>query len=166
MKHFKASWSTSLIAISAVVTLLCFGIGAWMTWKLQGNLSWIALLAFAIVIGSIPFGIRGYSITADSILIHRLFWDNRLSRADLQAADFLPNVMRGSIRVCANGGVFSFSGYFYKKGLGIYRAFVANQAQTVVLHFPRRKVIISPNHPEEFVNELALLSGDTQSQGT
>lgn len=62
--------------------------------------------------------------------------------------------MRGSLRICGNGGIFSFSGWFWNKRLGAYRALVTDGAKTVVLRFDKRKWVVSPDAPEEFVREL------------
>ncbi len=58
-----------------------------------------------------------------------------------------------TILCVGNGGLFSFTGFFRNKALGTYRAFVTDPRKTVVLHFPRRTVVISPGSPKEFVHE-------------
>jgi hypothetical protein len=62
--------------------------------------------------------------------------------------------MRWSIRMCGNGGLYSYSGFFRNKALGTYRAFVTDPHQTVVLHFPNRTVVVSPSAQEEFVDDI------------
>jgi hypothetical protein len=64
--------------------------------------------------------------------------------------------MRGSIRTFGNGGAFSFSGVYYNKRLGSYRAFVTDPRRAVVLRYATRKVVLSPAVPEDFVNDLAV----------
>lgn len=156
MKHYKAPWGTSLTVISVLVTLLCVGIAIFMLRLDGGALPWLAVLPLAIVAGSAPFAIRGYTIDADAIRIRRLFWENRLPRAGLESARFEPGATRRSLRICGNGGLFSFSGLFYKKGLGAYRAFVTDPGRTVVLRYASRRVVVSPDAPEQFVEELGV----------
>jgi len=158
MKRYKAPWSRSLIVISSLATVLCLGIALGMVWNTRGVFPWLALLPLAIVIGSAPFAIRGYSVTSDAILVHRLFWTTRLPLAGLQSAQFDPDAMRGSIRTFGNGGLFSFTGFYRNKLLGAYRAFVTDPRRTVVLHYSRRTVVVSPAAPEEFVHDLAIPS--------
>lgn len=62
--------------------------------------------------------------------------------------------MRWSVRTFGNGGLFSFSGWYYNTLLGAYRAFVTDPNQTVVLHLGGRSVVVSPAKPEEFVREI------------
>jgi Bacterial PH domain len=80
-----------------------------------------------------------------------------LPRNGLQSARFEPNVMRGSIRTCGNGGLFSFTGFYRNKLLGSYRALVTDTKQKVVLAYSDRTVGLSPESPEEFVRELAVV---------
>ena len=109
-----------------------------------------------IVLCCLPFMIRGYVITEDSILIRRLFWTKRLDRCGLKSAQVIPKAMSKSLRTCGNGGGFSFTGWYWNKPLGFYRAFVTDLNRTVVLRFEKRTVVVSPGEPEDFVAELNL----------
>lgn len=62
--------------------------------------------------------------------------------------------MRASLRTFGNGGGFSFTGRYWNKRLGSYRAFVTNPARSVVLRWQDRTVVVSPASPEEFVREV------------
>ena len=64
--------------------------------------------------------------------------------------------MRRSLRTFGNGGGFSFSGFYYNKRLGSYRAFVTDLHRTVVLRYAKRRVVVSPAAPEDFVRDLAV----------
>jgi hypothetical protein len=156
MKHYRAPWSTSLLVVSSLATALCAGIAIGMVWNDRGMLRWLALLPLALVLGSALFTVRGYTVTADDILVQRLFWTTRLPLAGLQSARFEPGAMRWSIRTFGNGGLFSFTGFFRNKLLGAYRAFVTDSRRTVVLRYAGRTVVISPGAPEEFVHDLAI----------
>jgi len=158
MKHYKAPWSTSLIIISSLVTVLCAGIAISFILSSRGPLSLFAWAPLAIIFGSALFTIRGYTVTSDAILIQRLFWTTRLPLTGLQSAQFQPNAMRGSLRTFGNGGLFSFTGFFRNKALGAYRAFVTDPHRTVVLCFPSRNMVVSPSAPEEFVHEIGAAS--------
>ena len=152
-KTFHAPWSASLIVISVLASVLCVGISIGLYFA-PGKSPWVALFPLSIVIGSAPFTIRGYAITNDSILIRRLFWNTRLPLKTLQTATVAPDAMRASLRTFGNGGLFSFTGFFYNKTLGSYRAFVTDPHNTVVLKFAKRNVVLSPATPDEFVRGL------------
>ena len=158
MKHYNAPWSTSLVVATSVVTVLLLGITLGMTFYGRGIIPWVGLLPLAILVCSVPFTIRGYTVASDAILVHRLLWTTRLPLSGLESAKFEPEVMRGSLRTFGNGGLFSISGFFRNKALGAYRAFVTDQHQTVVLHYSGRTVVVSPSSPEEFVHDICVPS--------
>src|ERR1700688_2164591 len=115
MKEYTAPWSTSLIFVSSIATLICMG--AAISAARSGR-PWIALLPLAIVCGGILFTIRGYTVTPDALLVHRLFWATRLPLSGLHSAQVEPEAMRRSIRTFGNGGLFSFTGWFRNTTLG------------------------------------------------
>ena len=162
MKHYEAPWSTSLIVMSVLTTVICLGasMGAWLglaTKHAPGVFGWAVLLPLVLLFGTALFTIRGYSISSDSILVHRLLWSTVLPRAGLESAEVELDAMRGSIRTFGNGGAFSFTGFYYNKRLGSYRAYVTAPHRTVVLRYAKRRVVLSPGTPEDFVSDLALV---------
>jgi hypothetical protein len=157
MKRFKAPWCISLIFVSVLATVLCVGITmSTQPWAAKHDHGWLAWLPLALVFGCALFTIRGYTITPDAILVHRLFWATRLPRAALQSARVDPQAMRWSIRTFGNGGFFSATGFYWNKSLGSYRAFVMDPRRAVVLKFAQRTIVVSPDAPEEFVRELGM----------
>ena len=159
MKQYRAPWSTSLIVISALATLLClviaFGTPLLPPAKHGGEigqaLRWLPL---ALVPVCALFTIRGYTITPEAIFVRRLLWSTRLAREGLQSASFEPDAMRKSIRTCGNGGFFSISGFYWSKTLKSYRAFVTDPRRCVVLRYARRTIVVSPETPTEFARAL------------
>jgi hypothetical protein len=156
MKNYKAPWSISLVLVSSLTTILCISVAVVLIWRGHGMRRWVALLPLAIVFGGALSTIRGYTVTPGAILVQRLLWTTRLPLADLQSAEFKPDVMRWSIRTFGNGGLFSFTGFFRNKALGAYRALVTDPHRTVVLRFATRTVVVSPSAPEEFVHDIGV----------
>ena len=158
MKTYRAPWGKLLKWISACLVALAIVQWTTMSWLYTGISGWAGFVACwtlpLVVLVCLPFMIRGYAITENSILIPRLFWTTRLDRAGLKSAEVVPKAMSGSLRTCGNGGAFSFTGWFWNKSLGSYRAFVTDLNRTVVLRFEKRTVVVSPDEPEDFVNEL------------
>jgi len=154
MKDHTAPWSTLLIVISSLSTVLCVGIAGVMFGSGSGPIPWLALLPLGIVVGGVMFMIRGYVITAEALLVRRLGWTTRVPLDGLRSVRFEPDAMRWSIRTCGNGGLFSFTGWYRNKTLGAYRAFVTDPRRAVVLRFEKRTVVVSPGSPEAFVGEL------------
>ncbi len=158
MKTYTAPWSTALKVVSVIVTLICLGVTLTLICvpgsTPLGPLALLRYLPIALVVGCALFTVRGYTIAPDAILVHRLFWATRLSRASLRSAHFEPQSMCKSIRTCGNGGFYSFTGWYWNKTLGSYRAFVTDPRRAVVLRYERRRVVISPDDPERFVQEI------------
>jgi hypothetical protein len=161
MKHYEAPWSTSLILMSVFTSMICLGVSAGVWWSAVANhqaapVRWAALLPLAVLFCTALFTIRGYAITSDAILVDRLLWSTALPRLGLESAQVESDAMRGSIRTFGNGGAFSFSGFYYNKRLGSYRAYVTAPSRAVVLRYTNRRVVLSPAVPEDFVQDLAL----------
>ena len=159
MKIYKAPWSTSLIVVSVLATLLClvitFGVPFLPAPKHGGEAGmWLRWLPLALVFGCALFTVRSYTIAPDAILVQRLLWATRLPRAGLKSAEFVPKAMCRSLRTCGNGGFFSFTGFYWSKTLKSYRAYVMDLNKTVVLRYERRTVVVSPDSPADFVREL------------
>jgi len=161
MKHYEAPWSTSLIVMSVLTTIICLGAsaGAWLGLAAKhppGALGLAVLLPLAILLGAALFTIRGYSLSSDSILVHRLLWTTTLPRTGLESAEVDLEAMRGSLRTFGNGGAYSFTGFYYNKRLGSYRAYVTDPRRAVVLRYAKRRVVLSPVKPEDFVDDLGI----------
>ena len=161
MKHYEAPWSTSLIVMSVLTSVICLSVSSGAWWAAVAKhqaapVRWVALLPLVILFCTALFTIRGYAITSDAILVHRLLWSTSLPRLGLQSARVEPDAMHGSIRTFGNGGAFSFSGFYYNKRLGSYRAFVTDPRRAVVLRYATRRVVVSPDAPESFVYDLGL----------
>lgn len=101
-----------------LATILYAGIAIGFILSDRDALQWVALFPLVIIAGGALFTIRGYTLTPDTILVHRLFWTTRLPLTGLQSVQFEPDAMRGSIRTFGNGGLFSFTGFFRNKDIG------------------------------------------------
>ena len=152
---YRAPWSRLLVGMSIVATVICAGTAASLAVFVPapgiGSAVWLLV---AIPPISALFIVRGYRITPDAILVLRPGWVSRLPRAALASASFEPGVMRRSLRLCGNGGFFSFTGFYWNRELGRHRVFVTDGQRTVVLRYANRTVVVSPDRPEEFVREL------------
>ena len=155
MKTFSAPWSGLLKAVSGVATVICLGIVSMHpVWGGKVPLPVIILsevLPLAVLAACALFIVRGYMITPDAILVKRLFWNTRLPRVGLESATYSPEATQGSVRTCGNGGLYSFTGWYWNHGLGRYRAYVTDHAKVVVLKYPESTIVLSPGDPDGFV---------------
>jgi len=156
MNTFKAPWGKSLCWMSSFsVAILALAV---VPAVVLGRTEWarlMVLLPLLLLPGAALFVIRHYTIEPNALAIQRLLWTTRLPLSGLQSAEAVPGVMRGSLRLFGNGGMFSITGLYRNRALGNYRAFVTDQTKTVVLRFPKRTVAVSPENPERFVAEIS-----------
>lgn len=154
-RHFEASWGQQLKAITGGVSCLLIGISFYSLWQMlngSGEISFFgALLPLAIVALCSLFTVRGYTLSENQLIIHRLGWSHTIELSGLSSAAYVPGVMQGSSRTFANGGLFSFAGNFHNDNLGNYRAYATDDLKSVVLKFADKTIVISPDEPEEFV---------------
>jgi hypothetical protein len=153
---FKAPWGKTLCWMSAfsVVVILAVTVPLFATLKSEAGRWPVAIVVLMLPVAAL-FAVRSYAIEPNVLAIQRLLWTTRLPLSGLQSAEAVPGVMRGSLRLFGNGGMFSITGLYRNRALGNYRAFVTDQAKTVVLRFPKRTVVVSPENPEQFVAEIS-----------
>ena len=150
-REFGAPWGRALAGVSTGVVVLFLALGVL---GISGSAGfWTALMPILLLL-AIPFMVRGYALVDGMLLIRRPGWDTRIPLDGLQSVEALPNAMGRSIRLCGNGGLFSITGLYRNKRLGNYRAFVNDLSRTVVLRFADRTIVVSPDDPQGFVEEL------------
>jgi len=158
--HFKAPWGRALVLISVFVTLTMLAIAVMITLG-QLQPSFISLPVFptrGLALGSVlliplaalPFVIRGYTITKDGILVRRLWWNTVLPFADIVSVEAEPLALNSSFRTCGNGGMYSFTGYYWSRQLGHFHAYVTDLNRTVIVRMKNRTAVLSPDDPEAF----------------
>jgi hypothetical protein len=155
--EFDAPWSRLLRGVSIGATVLLLGVAVivWATVPAPSWARWLALASiFSILGGCALFTVRGYRIEGRRLLVKRWFWWTHISLEGLREATADPDAMSKAIRICGNGGLYSFSGWYWSKRLGRFRAYVTDLRRTVVLTFPRGKIVLSPDRPEFFVETL------------
>jgi len=163
MRHYfpVAPWSTGLKATSAVGTVLVLGIGIGAYRAIpvptgfthQFGLA-VALILPAVLVGSLLFMVTGYEVEGAELYVKRLLSSTRISLEGLGRVWIEPAVCKGTIRVFGNGGLFSFSGWFYSRRLGRYRLFATNLSRSVVLVLPARVVVITPAEPKAIIEHV------------
>jgi len=156
LNTYQAPWGKTLRWVSGLSCLLLLAATLPLIFETRPPAAlWLTAAVSLILPGTLLFVIRSYTIEGNELVIRRLLWTTRLSLAGLQSAEVTPDVMRGSLRLCGNGGLFSITGWYRNRALGNYRAFVTDLKRTVVLRFPARSFVVSPENPEQFVAEIS-----------
>lgn len=153
-KEFTAPWGRALKVVSGGVILLFVGIA----FAGRGDLGLFVLFPLLLLL-ALPFIVRGYAVTDEKLIIQRPGWGTTFPLAGLQSVEVCPHALKGAIRLCGNGGLFSFTGLYRTKKLGSFRAFVNDWNKTVVLRFPKRTIVVSPADPEAFVAAIKEQTG-------
>jgi hypothetical protein len=165
-RHFHAApWPTSLKAVSLLGTIILGAVSyaAYRAIPAPGGFTHdfglgVALIPLAALVGAAFFVVRGYTVEPRRLLVERLVSSTAIPLSGLRRAWVDPSVCKGSVRVFGNGGLFSFSGWFYNNRLGRYRLFATDFRSAVVLQFPNRIVVVSPSAPHAFVEHLRHLT--------
>ncbi|HEY6643513.1 PH domain-containing protein [Povalibacter sp.] len=153
--EFRAPWGRPLRIASGLsaVVLLAVAVSGVVTLGRAPLLASLLLICMplAILLTALPFMVRGYTLNDDTIIVRRSGWATVLPLHDLQSVTGDADAMRGSLRLFANGGLFSFSGEFWNRKLGRYRALATDPGRAVVLRYPKRTVVITPHDPQQFI---------------
>jgi len=154
LAQFTAPWSRSLrvTTVLSVAVLLAVGLLGLLletrplpTWPLL-------LIPLLLVLGALPFMVRGYVLTEDAIEVRRLGWSTVLPLDGLVAVTGEPEGLRGAVRTFGNGGLFGISGWFWSRRLGAFRAYATDPARVVLLRYRNgRKVVVTPGDVQHFV---------------
>lgn len=161
--EFHAPWGAALKTMSSLITLLLLGV-AWIGLRTEADMGaiWYASMVgmpLLILLIALYYIILGYLLTASRLRVRRLGWMSEWGLDGLEAVAADTGAMVGSRRLLANGGLFSFSGRFRNKQLGVYRAMATDPNKAVILRWPDRTLVITPDDPERFVRTLCELRG-------
>jgi hypothetical protein len=111
----------------------------------------LALVCF----GCYLFAPVGYALEGDRLIVrshvHRRTFGPVVRVARMQPA-IKWNMWLG-VRLFGNGGLFAGTGIYWNRLFGIFRAYVtsARKADLVLVETTGRKILISPERPDEFV---------------
>lgn len=158
--QFGAPWGRGVKFATSAAGLLLVGLSVILPLTIPREAIWAAFVGPGLML--VTFGIvalfcvRGYTIRHRELLVQRSFWQTHLSLKDLARAYVDPEAMKKTLRSCGNGGFMAYTGWFYNKKLGHYRAFVTDPARSVVLEFANRRVVVSPDDPGAFVRALGF----------
>ena len=166
--EFSAPWGRSLRQVTAtsVAVLLAVMLAGVLAGPRQLPGWWLAMVALplALLLGALPFMVRGYVLTDGQIEVRRLGWSTVLPLSGLVAVTGDPQGLRGSVRLLGNGGLFGITGWFWNRRIGRFRAYATDPGRVVLLRYrDGRKVVVTPHDVQHFivrVRTLARVNGD------
>lgn len=157
------------MTVSVLATVFCAAVGIFLRGEIfpfapASITSVVVMLAVLLPVWAAPFAITGYEVRGGALLVKRPFWTTRIPLAGLGRAELDAAALKRSWRICGNGGLFSFTGWFSSPALGIYRAFLTDPKRPVILRFQEKKIAVSPEDPEAFCD--AVLRARTGTMDT
>ncbi|MEC7906309.1 MAG: PH domain-containing protein [Verrucomicrobiota bacterium] len=157
-KTFNAPWGRSLKLATGLCLVIVFGIFLIGILVEPKNVAYwrIGMLWIpgGLLIVSFFFSIRNYQLLESTLLIQRIGWKSTIDLTDLKSVQVDPTAMSKSIRLFGNGGLFCFAGIFRNNKLGRYRALATSPKNSVILRFPNRTVVVTPEDPDGFAEMI------------
>jgi hypothetical protein len=159
--EFRAPWSKTLrtltvLSLSILVIVLLAALYAPVP-DVPFVRPLLVLLTLAVGVGALPFMVRGYVLTQDAVLVKRIGWSTRLPLQGIKSVAGDVEAMRGAWRLFGNGGLYSFTGEFWSRRIGRFRALATDPDRAVVLRYPSRTIVITPHDPQHFIMRLRTL---------
>lgn len=152
---YAAPWAKSLKLGTGWTSALLLGIAAAgaLAGSRHSGLWWIAMVALPtlLLLVSLPFMVRGYRLTDHELRVRRLGFDTVIPLADLKSVRGIPDLFRSSLRVFGNAGLFSITGWFWRRGIGRFRAYATDPDRAVLLEFSDRRIVVTPHDPQAFI---------------
>jgi hypothetical protein len=157
----------TLLGFSMVlVVFAAMGIAGWNAGK--DDSPWVAWLAMSLapvislaVVTLVWAGarIRAFRLVDGELVIDRLFDHPRFSLQGLESVSSDRAAMQGARKKVGNDGLGAVSGRFRSKKLGLFRAYLTNAEDAIVLRWADRAVVVSPDRGYAFVEAVRERSG-------
>jgi Bacterial PH domain len=121
-------------------------------------------MPLVVLLGALPFMVRGYVVTETHIEVRRLGWSTLLPLAGLAAVTGEPEGLRGSVRLFGNGGLFAISGWFWTRRIGRFRAYATDPGRVVLLRYrDGKRVVVTPHDVQHFIVRVRTLARASES---
>ncbi|WP_462254751.1 PH domain-containing protein [Ferruginibacter sp.] len=94
-----------------------------------------------------------YSLTNDTLIVHRLFSDVKIERSKIKSVQLLDKEkLSWSVRVFGVGGFFGYFGKFANAKLGTMTWYATRKDKIVLVEMlNNKKIILTPDDAEKFV---------------
>ena len=103
--------------------------------------------------------IRRYRLVGGELQIEMPLRTVRFPLEELNDVTPDREALRGARKIVGNNGLGSINGRFRSKHLGPFRAYVTDRDHAVVLRWPDRCLVISPQQPSLFVETVRQRAG-------
>jgi hypothetical protein len=153
--EFRAPWSRSLKSASCIALFILLGIAVAGIVLMPARMPLVRVFMAAVpvcfLVSALLFRVSGYSLSASALEVQRPLWTTRYALADLVSVAGDSDALQGSLRLFGNGGLFSFTGIFWNKRLGLFHAYGTDPERAVVLKFRKRMIVVTPDDTQRFI---------------
>jgi PH (Pleckstrin Homology) domain-containing protein len=153
--EFRAPWSGSLKTASRIAVIILLGIAVAGIVLMPARLPWVRVFMVAapacFLVSALLFMVSGYRLSATALEIQRPLWTTTYALAELVSVAGDTDALHGSLRVFGNGGLFSFTGIFWNKRLGLFHAYGTDPERAVVMKFRTRMIVVTPDDTQHFI---------------
>lgn len=160
-RQFTASFdlTAKIMTICIVLVVVTIITGVWIGYAIDGPKLglpiYITAMLGTIMAVAYAYHPKGYEVTETEIVIVRAASKVHIPLGTVKDVKILPKVSkRGLIRVMGNGGLFGYYGEFRNKDLGTMEWYLTKRSNVVLVQTDKAKILLSPNHPEDFVKLL------------
>ena len=173
VQEFAAPWSLLVLLMTITVGVIVFGvvpaicITSYNQSVASGGVQTELPILFAILVPLIfvlvkLFAPRKYIVTDSDIIVKRSGPDITIPIRDINNIRHISRKELGAVfRLFGVGGFCGTYGLFSSSGIGIFKGYTTNRSCLVVIeHSYVKKIVISPENPEEFVNTILQLKSD------
>lgn len=160
---FRPAASSSLLSTTILVSVILLSSGVLFLvlnhqFRDRGGVHYAFLftgcLMFCMFAGSLSFRIRSYEINAGNLVVKTGFSEKVFPLRDLAGVQVEDNPFAGARRDMGVGGVWSYYGRFSSPRFGGFLAYATSAASGVLLSWPDRKVLVTPQDTAEFMQAV------------
>ncbi|HEX9049945.1 MAG TPA: PH domain-containing protein [Anaeromyxobacter sp.] len=172
--RYAAPWDRSLrVSTGALLAVLAFAaVVALLVARALGGVVAGALGAFALAVlaavalAGWALAPTGYAVEEGTLRIERRLRPLSIPLARATAVARVAELWAlGAARIGGSAGFFGHYGSFWNRGLGSFRLYATRTHDLVLLEFPDDRLVVSPDAPERFVEEVcAAAPGATRVQ--
>jgi hypothetical protein len=163
---YPAPLGGATLSMTAVASAVLLGVGVLQivlglnrTGPQRNVLLVVGSILIVLLFASVLLRIRGYEVTADSIRIRYGFSGSEVALSEITEVSRDRQALSGSTRSAANGGLWSFLGEYTSPTLGDLHVYVSDPSRLVLLKLKKGAVVVSPDDPERFVQEVRSRKG-------
>lgn len=160
---FNASFDKAAVIVTVIVTMLFCAIITMLLLFIVNALPLLAWLMIIFLVGIyfLCFSAHPikYSIAGKELVVHRPFANIKINITTIKSAVIIDRGSISAARIFGSGGFFGYWGSFANYSLGKMTWYVTRRDTAVLVEtVAGKKIVLSPDQPEQFVQHLTNLS--------